>query len=195
VQDQLAYARQATQRGMRRWQESQEPKGKVQFMTMGKEFTLPYNMTQLSYMSLNHMRELRTYYRKIMYEMPQFSSMSFLCVLLTLEFHRTFRPPTKFEVLRFRYTSYLGEKHPAAKKVVLTVHLKKLRESLQTDNRFDDAWEHKFKLLCGTRYNPDTDLVHMSCEQYPYPAQNKRWLSDKLDEMVQAAAVCLSKDC
>lgn len=112
---------------------------------------------------------------------------------MTLEFHRTFRPPTKFEVLRFRYSSYLGEKHPAAKKVVLTVHLKKLRESLQTDDRFDDAWEHKFKLLCGTRYTPDDDLVHMSCEQYPYPAQNKRWLSDKLDEMVQAAAVYLSK--
>ena len=29
----------------------------------------------------------------------------------------------------------------------------------------------------------------MSCDQHPYPAQNKRWLSDKLDEMIQLAAV------
>jgi hypothetical protein len=74
VPDQLAYAKQVNERGMRRWQESQEPKGNLQFMTMGREFTIPYNLTQLSYMSLNHMRELRAYYRKIMYEMPQFTS-------------------------------------------------------------------------------------------------------------------------
>jgi hypothetical protein len=29
-------------------------------------------LTEYSYMSLNHMRELRAYYRKMMYEMPQF---------------------------------------------------------------------------------------------------------------------------
>lgn len=75
IRDELAYARQINERGLRRCQESQEPKGKVQFMTMGREFAIPYNLTQLSYMSLNHMRELRSYYRKIMYEMPQFKRM------------------------------------------------------------------------------------------------------------------------
>ena len=29
----------------------------------------------------------------------------------------------------------------------------------------------------------------MSYDQYPYPAQNKRWLSDKLDEMIELAMV------
>jgi small subunit ribosomal protein S35 len=106
-----------------------------------------------------------------------------------LEFARPFRPPTKFEVLRFRYTSYLGENHPAAKKVVMQFPLRQLKQSLSSDPRFDDVWEHKFKLLCGPRYNPETDIVHMSSEQHHYPAQNKRWLSDKLDEMIQAALV------
>jgi small subunit ribosomal protein S35 len=85
--------------------------------------------------------------------------------------------------------SYLGETHPAQKKVVLKVKVKKLRKALSHDNRITDAWEHKFKLLCGPRYHPDTDFLHMSCELYPYPAQNKRWLSDKLDETIQAAMV------
>jgi small subunit ribosomal protein S35 len=108
-----------------------------------------------------------------------------------VEFARPFRPPNKFEVLRFRYSTYFGENHPAAKKVVLNFSLKQLRKAVSEDPRFDDAWEHKLKLLLGTRYNPTSDEVRMSCELYPYPAQNKRWLSDKLDELVETAAVCL----
>jgi small subunit ribosomal protein S35 len=67
--------------------------------------------------------------------------------------------------------------------------VRELRNALQGDTRIDDTWEHKFKLLCGPRYNFETDVVHMSCDQHPYPAQNKRWLSDKLDEMIQLATV------
>lgn len=106
-----------------------------------------------------------------------------------LEFARPFRPPSRYEVLRFRYTSYLGVDHPSQKKVVMTFTVRNLRHALQADSRINDAWEHKFKLLCGPRYNFETDMVHMSCDQYPYPAQNKRWLSDKLDEMIQLATV------
>jgi len=75
---QASYAHYVSGRSMSRWMESQEPKGKVQFMTMGREFTFPYELSQMSYMNLNHMRELRAYYRKIMYEMPQLRSMSFI---------------------------------------------------------------------------------------------------------------------
>jgi len=71
----------------------------------------------------------------------------------------------------------------------MTFTVRDLRNALQADSRIDDVWEHKFKLLCGPRYNFETDVVHMSCDQYPYPAQNKRWLSDKLDEMIQLATV------
>jgi len=72
--DQLAYAREVNERTVRRWQESQEPRGKVQFMSMGREFTPAHNLSTPSYQLLNHQRELRAYYRKIMYEMPQFKS-------------------------------------------------------------------------------------------------------------------------
>ena len=72
--DQLAYAREVSERTVRRWQESQEPKGKIQFMSMGREFTPAHNLSSPAYQLLNHQRELRAYYRKIMYEMPQFKS-------------------------------------------------------------------------------------------------------------------------
>jgi small subunit ribosomal protein S35 len=106
-----------------------------------------------------------------------------------VEFSKPFEPPNKFQILNFRYVSYVGEKHPAAKKVVMKFQLKHLRGILQAEPQYDDAWEHKFKLLCGPRYNPETDIVHMSCEEYPFPAQNKRYLSDKLDEMIETALV------
>lgn len=72
--DQIAYAREVSERTVRRWQESQEPRGKIQFMSMGREFTPAHNLSTPSYQALNHQRELRAYYRKIMYEMPQFKS-------------------------------------------------------------------------------------------------------------------------
>jgi hypothetical protein len=41
---------------------------------MGREFTPAHNLSTPAYQLLNHQRELRAYYRKIMYEMPQFKS-------------------------------------------------------------------------------------------------------------------------
>jgi len=72
---------------------------------------------------------------------------------------------------------------------VLQFRVRPVRNALRGDPRVDDAWEHKFKLLLGTRYDPTTDMVRMSCERHPYPAQNKRWLSDKIDELIEIAAV------
>ena len=109
--------------------------------------------------------------------------------MLMEEFARPYRKPNKFEVLRFRYSTYFGENHPAAKKVVLNFSFTRFHRAVSENPRFNDAWAHKLKLLLGTRYHPDTDQVRMSCDQYPYPAQNKRWLSDKLDDLMEAAAV------
>jgi hypothetical protein len=72
--DEAAYAREVNERNLLRWRQNQEPKGKVQFMSFGQEFTVPYNLTTIAQIGLNHQRELRAYYRKIMYEMPQFKS-------------------------------------------------------------------------------------------------------------------------
>ena len=74
--DETAYATHVSKQNVQRWRESQDPQAGLQFMTMGREFTIPYSLTQLSNMSNNHLRELRAYYRKMMYEMPQFRSMS-----------------------------------------------------------------------------------------------------------------------
>ena len=74
--DETAYAKHTSKQSVQRWRESQDPQAGLQFMTMGREFTIPYSLTQLSNMSNNHLRELRAYYRKMMYEMPQFRSMS-----------------------------------------------------------------------------------------------------------------------
>src|SRR5271154_985266 len=77
--DETAYATHVSKQNVQRWRESQDPQAGLQFMTMGREFTIPYSLTQLSNMSNNHLRELRAYYRKMMYEMPQFRSMSLCC--------------------------------------------------------------------------------------------------------------------
>lgn len=73
--DEAEYARKVNRENVLRWQQNQEPRGKLQFMSLGREFTFPYNLSSISQMSLNHQRELRAYYRKIMYEMPQFKSL------------------------------------------------------------------------------------------------------------------------
>lgn len=45
----------------------------------------------------------------------------------------------------------------------------------------------KLKKLCGTRYNPELELVKMSCESYDSPAQNKRYLAELIDKLVVEA--------
>ena len=49
--------------------------------------------------------------------------------------------------------------------------------------------ELKLKKLVGPRYNPEKDMVKMSCESYDHQAQNKRYLSDQIDKLLEAAKV------
>lgn len=41
--------------------------------------------------------------------------------------------------------------------------------------------------LVGSRYNPDTDMVKMSCELFEAPAQNKRYLGDQVKKLLDEA--------
>lgn len=50
----------------------------------------------------------------------------------------------------------------------------------------------KLKKLAGVRYNPETDIVKMSCEMFETQAQNKRYLGDLVDELLREAKVCLT---
>jgi small subunit ribosomal protein S35 len=82
--------------------------------------------------------------------------------------------------LRFRYTTYMGEAHPAAKKIVVQFCTRDI-PSLTERQRI------KLIKLAGVRYNPDTDVVKISCEKFEEPAQNKRYLGDLVQKLIKEA--------
>lgn len=74
----------------------------------------------------------------------------------------------------------MGETHPAAKKVVLEFCTRDLPG-------LSEAQRIKLVKLIGVRYNPETDLVKMSCEMFETQAQNKRYLGDLVDTLMAEA--------
>lgn len=96
------------------------------------------------------------------------------------ELAKPFELPSKATPLRFRYTSYLGEKHPAANKVVVEFCVADMPD-LTTQQK------DKLIKLAGVRYNPGTDIVKMSCELYESIAQNKRYLGEVLNDLLKEA--------
>lgn len=103
--------------------------------------------------------------------------------LLTLaELARPFTLPPETHILRFRYTTYMGERHPAEPKVVVELSTKDLTPKyLSEDQRLT------FLKLAGPRYDPNTDIVRMSCEKFPARAQNKRYLGDLVNSLIKEA--------
>jgi len=95
------------------------------------------------------------------------------------KFARPFEPPGLDMPLRFRYTTYMGEFHPAERKVVV--------EFCPADLGLTDAQQLKLKKLAGPRYNPEKDVVKMSCESYEHQAQNKRYLGDLVNRLIAEA--------
>ena len=85
--------------------------------------------------------------------------------------------------LRFRYTTYLGESHPAARKIVCEFCTKDIAEAAG----LSEAQRTKLIKLSGVRYNPDTDIVKMNSEKFETPAQNKRYLLDLIQALIQEA--------
>ena len=41
--------------------------------------------------------------------------------------------------------------------------------------------------LCGARYNPTTEIVRFNCESFPNQAQNKRYLADRINQLLTEA--------
>lgn len=87
--------------------------------------------------------------------------------------------------LRFRYTTYMGEHHPAEKKVVLEFSPGDMPD-------LTPIQREKLKKLVGPRYNPEKDIVRMNCEMYETQAQNKRYLGDLVDTLLKEARVCIA---
>lgn len=105
-----------------------------------------------------------------------------------VELARPFVPPTEATPFRFRYTSYLGESHPAANKVTVEFSPQDLTLAA-TPASLRLAAPHVAKLikLAGPRYNPVTQTVKLSCEDYDTQAQNKRFLGETIRILLQEA--------
>ncbi len=159
------------------------------------------DMTTTAHAQLDLHRDMREYQRRIAWDMPLLSSMGPLSPIplfplhthtqptanktlsfpTPLEFAQKFEPPPLTSPLRFRYTTYMGEEHPAAKKVVV--------EFCPSDLPQLTAPQHRNKLikLAGVRYNPSRDAIKISCEKFETQAQNKRYLGDLVSKMVDEA--------
>lgn len=74
------------------------------------------------------------------------------------------------------------------RKAVLTAQLGNLVS--QSESRLaTPAALHKFKLLAGPRYDPDTDTIKISSDSFPSVEMNIKWASDALDRLIAAAEV------
>ncbi|KAI1335429.1 mitochondrial ribosomal subunit protein-domain-containing protein [Xylariaceae sp. FL0016] len=126
------------------------------------------DIMSMAHGKLEEFREYREYARVAAWQMPMLSKLA-----------QPFEPPTQQEPLRFRYTSYMGEFHPAESKVVV--------EFSPRDMPLNEAQQLKLKKLLGPRYNPETEIAKMSCEQFEHQAQNKRYLADLVNSLVAQA--------
>ncbi|KAK7722327.1 37S ribosomal protein S24, mitochondrial [Diaporthe eres] len=126
------------------------------------------DMTDIAHAKLEEHREQRAYARLAIWEMPLLS-----------QFAKPFELPTKDQPLRFRYTSYMGEFHPAEKKVVV--------EFSPEDFGLTEVQQMKLRKLAGPRYNPEKETIKMSCESFEHQAQNKRYLAALVEKLVAEA--------
>lgn len=127
------------------------------------------NMSSLAHRELEQHKELREMVRIAAWEMPLLSHLS-----------KPFQPPREDQVLKWRYTTYMGEPHPAARKVVVEFQPSRIPD-LNTEQ------VSKLQKLAGARYNPSTQTVKMSCESFETQAQNKRYLADTISKLIAEA--------
>ncbi|KAL2071582.1 hypothetical protein VTL71DRAFT_12817 [Oculimacula yallundae] len=153
-------------------------KMKDTFMNMGEaepwedEYTMEDeddDLNSLAHGELEQHREMRHYARLIAWEMPLLSKLA-----------KPFQPPTRDMPLRFRYTTFMGEQHPSEKKVVLEF-------SPADMPRLTKLQADKLRKLAGVRYNPETDVIKMSCEMFETQSQNKRYLGDVVGSLLKEA--------
>ncbi|TFK56996.1 hypothetical protein OE88DRAFT_1618874 [Heliocybe sulcata] len=113
-------------------------------------------------------------------------------------FRKPFNPPSiESAPLVVRSISYGGEEHPATTKRAITVPVAKLPLK-------NDAAMQKMKLLAGVRWTPEAPkdsgistseeagehgYIKISCEDFPRPAMNLKWISDTLDKLIKEANV------
>lgn len=124
------------------------------------------DISSLGHLQLNNHRLQRQYNRIAAYELPQLA-----------EFATPFRQRTDKQVVKMRYTTYMGETHPAESKVVATFKTSQLKD-------LTPEQLHKLRLLAGTRYDPEQDEVKISCNSFPEAAQNATYIGTLLRNLL-----------
>lgn len=109
-------------------------------------------------------RDLMNFNRKAAFELPQL-----------VKFRKPYVPSNNTPVT-YKYTRFIGESHPAERKVVLSFKL--------ADLELSEIEQHKFKLIAGSRYDHQTDVFLMSSDKFIEPSQNASFLSDVLDDLI-----------
>lgn len=110
-------------------------------------------------------------------------------------FRKPFVPPSSATPLVVRSIDYAGEKHPATVKRTVVVPVAYLPLK-------NEAAIHKAKLLAGVRWSEeppkgsgmqggDEEAKHgyikVSCEDFPQPSMNLKWISDVIDMLLAEA--------
>ncbi|CAG8132983.1 unnamed protein product [Penicillium nalgiovense] len=152
------------------WAED-EPDELVNILEDGDEEINDDEITSMAHAEMELHREMREYARITAWDMPMLSKLA-----------KPFTLPPPTHILRFRYTTYMGEQHPAEPKVVVELASRDL-----TPKYLTEAQRQTFLKLAGTRYNPQTDIIRMSSEKFGSRAQNKRYLADVVNSMVKEA--------
>ncbi|KAJ5206187.1 hypothetical protein N7491_003193 [Penicillium cf. griseofulvum] len=152
------------------WAED-EPDELVNILEDGDEEINDDEITSMAHAEMELHREMREYARLTAWDMPMLSKLA-----------KPFTLPPPTHILRFRYTTYMGEQHPAEPKVVVELASQDL-----TPKYLTEAQRQTFLKLAGVRYNPQTDIIRMSSEKFGSRAQNKRYLTDVVNSMIKEA--------
>ncbi|KAL4909037.1 hypothetical protein BDW74DRAFT_145844 [Aspergillus multicolor] len=128
-------------------------------------------ITSMAHAEVELHREVRDYARITAWDMPHLSKLA-----------KPFTLPPETHILRFRYTTYMGESHPAETKVVVELASKDLVPKYLTE-----AQRQTLLKIVGPRYNPQKDIIRMSCEKFDTRAQNKRYLGDLIGTLLKEA--------
>lgn len=136
----------------------------------------PADLSSLAHRELEQHRELREMVRLAAWEMPLLASLS-----------KPYEQPRKEQVLRWRYTTYMGEAHPASRKVVVTFDPFRLEGGGDGGQGLSKEQVQKLLKLAGPRYNPTRRQIKLSCESFETPAQNKRYLADTIKNLIAEA--------
>ena len=135
------------------------------------EYTIDESeISSLGHAELQQHREVRAMVRLAAWSMPLLSRLA-----------KPFEPPDQTtQPLRWRYTTYMGDAHPASQKVVVEFSIDDLAE-------LNDRQRAKLTKLAGARFNPETRRIRMSCESFETQAMNKRYLGDVIGKLMAEA--------